>query len=587
MAFALVDEDNSGTISFHEFVKLSQAVHPESSATQRSLLYKLLDSDGSESVSASEFVRLSDVLLLAVRENRQELTRRWPFLKWRVAWARRITDHPLFERVVLALILVYVGLLAVQAHPNLTELVPASAEAGIDAAFIGAFALEACLKVAALSAVGYFGDNWNRIDFAVIVLSAAMLVMRAAVADAAGGTAIFASARVLRVLRVLRTIRTVSIFSHSHKLRTLSRLFVQMRPVIVTILGTILMVFYAYLVVGCEAFAGKTLYSSEARSACGNFCPSFDSPLIGAITLLQLVLASNWAELIYLLRGDGGLFLTWLYLISFVLVTNAIMLPLLSALILEIYSMETDKMVARTSSENQLATLFPQDALTRNAGGVGRDKYVVVLSNGVRALFEKYDKDRSGSISALELGHLLADLGERLKTEELKAILDTLDVDSNGQIAFGEFLTWWQRFGLEKCFNRFDTDNSGTIDAAELGELMTEVGSPMYDDELDDALRELDKDGSGAIGFDEYASWFGDYDVRKVFAAFDEDSSGLISHAELEQILAHMGFELSQEELKIALQRLDQDFDGGVNFEEFLPWWKVRQRAAPRSAAGC
>lgn len=579
MAFALVDEDNSGTISFHEFAKLSRAVHPESSATERSLLYKLLDSDGSASISAQEFVRLSDVLLLAVRANSHELTRRWPFLKWKVARVRKLVENPWFERCVLLLIVLYVVLLVIQVHPSVSHVVSgdgARFEALIDGVFVAVFALEVVVKVVGLSCVGYFADTWNRIDFCIVIVSIVMLVIRGAISSLFDAGVIVAPARSLRVLRVLRTIRTVSIFSHSHKLRTLTRLFVQMRPVILTILGTILMVFYAYMVVGMEAFMGKASYDAEEREACGAFCPTFDSPLNATITLLQLVLASNWGELTYQLEGDGGLFLTWLFLISFVLLTNAVMLPLLSALILEIYSMQTEKMVRRTH-ESQLATLFPQDALRRENGGVGADRYVVVLSNGVRKMFERYDSDQSGSISALELGKLLADLGERLSTEELKEVLSSLDVDANGQVSFGEFIQWWQRYGLEKCFRRFDVDNSGTINATELGALMAEVSSgvALTPEELDMAVAELDKDGSGEIGFDEYANWFGDFDVRKVFASFDKDNSGLISRLELEHILAHMGFELSRDELKAALHRLDEDMDGGINFEEFLPWWKV------------
>jgi len=581
MAFALVDEDNSGNISFQEFAKLAMAVHPRTSATERSLLYKLLDSDGSSTITAREFVRLSDVLLLAVTTESRYNSKRLRFLKWRDPRARAVTENPNFERVVLVIILVYVALLAVQAHPDLDVpgLTSSNLENLVDGVFVAVFAAEVVIKMAGQSIVGYFEDVWQRVDFFVIVVSVVMLIVKELLDVFAATSQLFAPARAIRILRVLRTIRTVSIFSHSNKLRSLTGLFVQMRPVILTILGTILMISYAYLVVGMEAFMGKASYDADQLATCGKFCSSFDSPFLGGITLLQLVLASNWSELFYLIHGDGGPFLTWFFFMSFVLLTNAIMLPLLSALILEIYSIETEKMVRR-SNQNQLATLFPQDAKAwRVKGGVSSDKFVVVLSNGVRKMFENYDANQDGCISTVELGSLLTDLGEHLSNSELKNVLSSLDVDSNGQITFSEFMTWWQRHGLEKVFHRFDTDESGTIDAGELGLLMAEVGSPMNDIELAFALAELDKDNSGAITFDEYAAWFGDYDVRKVFASFDSDNSGVISRLELNGILAHMGFELKPDELKVALQRLDQDNDGGIDFDEFLPWWKDVQRS--------
>ncbi|KAJ1622281.1 hypothetical protein T492DRAFT_328794 [Pavlovales sp. CCMP2436] len=81
-----------------------------------------------------------------------------------------------------------------------------------------------------------------------------------------------------------------------------------MRPVILTILGTILMISYAYLVVGMEAFMGKASYDADQLATCGKFCSSFDSPFLGGITLLQLVLASNWSELFYLIHGGNFFF---------------------------------------------------------------------------------------------------------------------------------------------------------------------------------------------------------------------------------------------------------------------------------------
>lgn len=62
--------------------------------------------------------------------------------------------------------------------------------------------------------------------------------------------------------------------------------------------------------------------------------------------------------------------------------------------------------------------------------------------------------------------------------------------------------------------------------------------------------------------------------LRKKFIEFDEDGSGTLSTAELAQLCANLGSNLSHNELEAALFVLDANGDGQVSFEEFLQWWQ-------------
>ena len=53
------------------------------------------------------------------------------------------------------------------------------------------------------------------------------------------------------------------------------------------------------------------------------------------------------------------------------------------------------------------------------------------------------------------------------------------------------------------AFNTFDKDGGGSIDAAELKELMLSVGTTPTDDEIAKMLAMADADGSGSIDFAE------------------------------------------------------------------------------------
>lgn len=61
---------------------------------------------------------------------------------------------------------------------------------------------------------------------------------------------------------------------------------------------------------------------------------------------------------------------------------------------------------------------------------------------------------------------------------------------------------------LDAIFSKFDTDGSGTIDAAELRFVLLELGAPAGPDEVSAAMQRLDQDDSGSISREEFAAWW-------------------------------------------------------------------------------
>ena len=54
------------------------------------------------------------------------------------------------------------------------------------------------------------------------------------------------------------------------------------------------------------------------------------------------------------------------------------------------------------------------------------------------------------------------------------------------------------------------------------------------------------------------------------FKTFDLDGSGALSHAELREVLDHMGEKLDDEFITELIAAVDKDNDGEVDVEEFL-----------------
>ena len=58
-----------------------------------------------------------------------------------------------------------------------------------------------------------------------------------------------------------------------------------------------------------------------------------------------------------------------------------------------------------------------------------------------------------------------------------------------------------------KVFDRYDANKSGSIDAKELGKVLSALGLSMSTAEVAQALKELDTDASGQLSWDEFESF--------------------------------------------------------------------------------
>jgi calmodulin len=58
-------------------------------------------------------------------------------------------------------------------------------------------------------------------------------------------------------------------------------------------------------------------------------------------------------------------------------------------------------------------------------------------------------------------------------------------------------------------------------------------------------------------------------ELVQAFKEFDKDGSGFISTDELKQVIASIGIELSDEEIKEMFKEVDKSGDGRISFDEF------------------
>ena len=154
-------------------------------------------------------------------------------------------------------------------------------------------------------------------------------------------------------------------------------------------------------------------------------------------------------------------------------------------------------------------------------------------------MIRKFDKDSDGIITFQELCEGLAKLSIFISSQEKQALMESLDIDRDGQITEAEMF---------KVLSQA-SPSGGASNAAH--------------DAIADAT--IKKIASGASKFGSMQEY-----VRDLVRKFDRNSDGLLSIGELTDGLKKIGIALNSLEVQALMKRLDLNRDGEVSADEIL-----------------
>jgi len=199
-----------------------------------------------------------------------------------------------------------------------------------------------------------------------------------------------------------------------------------------------------------------------------------------------------------------------------------------------------------------------------------------VRPSAAQALQQPWIEDRSSNVAAsqltkLEVGRLKA-FGRmnQMKKAALSVIATQLD---NSKID-----------GLKELFMSMDRNQDGTLSASEMKQGFQQAGLAIPGD-LDQLLKEVDMDGSGAVDYTEFLAatlakkqYYQEDVVWAAFKKFDKDGSGSIDRKELSSVLADSAvtntMHIDAGSLGVILSSVDANGDGLIDFDEFLAMLK-------------
>lgn len=130
---------------------------------------------------------------------------------------------------------------------------------------------------------------------------------------------------------------------------------------------------------------------------------------------------------------------------------------------------------------------------------------------------------------------------------------------------------------LKHAFSQIDKNSDGYISKQELSEVMSQLGHIISNDELDDIIRAVDKDGNGLVDFKEFLNLMDnnclvqnvDEEMQHLFSMIDRNNDGFITEKEIKIMMKGLGEKVRKKDIRKMIKEADQNKDGKISFNEF------------------
>ncbi len=234
---------------------------------------------------------------------------------------RRLVDHPLTEKIVIALIVVNAITLGLETSPS---VMAAHGELlmGVDRLLLTIFVAELAARMV-VRGPKFFADPWNVFDF---------LVVGIALLPATG------SLSVLRALRILRVLRLITVVP---SLRAVVSALVGALLGMGSIMMLLVLIFYVFAVMATKLFGGT-------------HPDTFGSIGISMLSLFQVMTLDAWSD--GLMRPMMEQYpYAWMFFIPFVLASAFIVLNLFIGVVVS--ALETERDAERMRKQENSETL--------------------------------------------------------------------------------------------------------------------------------------------------------------------------------------------------------------------------------------
>ena len=133
---------------------------------------------------------------------------------------------------------------------------------------------------------------------------------------------------------------------------------------------------------------------------------------------------------------------------------------------------------------------------------------------------------------------------------------------------------------IEANFNLVDTNGDGIISRSELEAALEKQGAMPSKEDFNRIWREVDKDDSNGIDFEEFVELMADNfevtdeELLDAFHTFDADGNGTLCEEEMLTVMRALGMWLNKAQVKKLMIEADKDNSGDISYEELVGYMR-------------
>ncbi|XP_060190967.1 two pore calcium channel protein 1A isoform X1 [Lycium barbarum] len=378
-AFSLIDDSNTGvldkkqcTLLFEELNKyrFHVAVHidtsslnvfrtlPKISGDDFESIFAELDDTGDFKISLEEFNDLC--IAIGLRFQKEESRPIFEYCPnfYHSPASEKLRDFvrgATFEYIIVFILLVNLVAVIIETTLDIQNNSGQTFWQKVEFIFGWLYVVEMALKVYTYGFENYWRDGQNRFDF---VITLVIVVGETATFVTPDGLTFLSNGEWIRYLLIARMLRLIRLLLHVAQYRGFVATFLTLIPSLMPYLGTIFCILCFYCSLGLQIFGGivNTGNPNLAQTDLADndyLLFNFNDYPNGMVTLFNILVMGDWHVWVQSYKELTGTAWTYVYFVSFYLISVLWLLNLIVAFVLEAFQAEMDLEASASSADGE------------------------------------------------------------------------------------------------------------------------------------------------------------------------------------------------------------------------------------------